>query len=94
METVGETPSTCSLRAEHILRRLGIIYDVVPAVATDVKIFVGIYQKLSNLGPTLGVQFPSTLETAVASMASFVSQAFPVFLPLHGACLTGRGVYM
>lgn len=46
----------------NIVTILKTVVKVLPELAADVKVFIGVYQTMANMGSTLSVKFPDDVE--------------------------------
>jgi hypothetical protein len=56
-----------------IARNLSVLARVLPALMGDVRVFIGVYQTLTNMGTTLAVTFPENVEVAIDAMKELVN---------------------
>ena len=56
-----------------LAKNLKILARVLPALMGDVRVFIGVYQTLTNMGTTLAVTFPENVEVAIDAMKELVN---------------------
>jgi len=54
-------------------KNLAVLARVLPALMGDVRVFIGVYQTLTNMGTTLAVEFPENVEVAIDAMKELVN---------------------
>lgn len=56
-----------------IAKNLQVLARVIPALMGDVRVFIGVYQTLTNMGTTLAVEFPEDVEVAIDAIKELVN---------------------
>jgi len=85
--TTGKT--TTAGRYAQMVEVLG---RLLPAIVGDIRVFIGVYQTLSEMGTTLRITFPPQVETFIAQIRKVVS--LDIFsIPTFG-CMLGGNYYV
>lgn len=76
-----------SIAATHFI----IFMKVLPELTGDFRIFISVYQMLTNVGQTLALTFPDSVENTIAMMRQLVN--FDLFSFAAITCVTGSNYY-
>jgi hypothetical protein len=68
-----------------------IFAKVIPELAGDFRVFISVYQMLTNLGQTLAITFPDVVEEAISYMREIVN--IDIFSFAAITCITGSNYY-
>jgi len=68
-----------------------ILARVVPSLVGDVKVFISVYQMLTNLGLTLSIKFPPVVEMFIGIIKELIN--IDVFSLAALSCFTGSNYY-
>lgn len=70
---------------------LTLTIKVVPKLLSDIRVFIGVYQTLTNMGSTLSIKFPPSVELMIAAMTEWVNIDFLSFSAI--SCIAGINYY-
>ena len=75
----------------QLAQYLQVALRIFPALVGDIKVFIGVYQTLTNMGSTLAITFPPAVETALTLAKEMVN--LDLFSFGSVSCLVSSGYY-
>ena len=74
-----------------VSKYMGVFMSVVPTLLGDVRVFIGVYQTLTQMGSTLSVTFPASVEQAIFEVKGMVN--FDIFSFASVSCIASTNYY-
>eukprot|EP01046_Picozoa_sp_COSAG06_P068372 COSAG06_NODE_18153_length_902_cov_0.836862_1_plen_185_part_01 len=88
---VGIVYLSRSLKGIGGAKRLRTVLALIPELIGDFKVFIGLYQVLCSMGPTLEITYPSAVERFIDAIRGFSN--LDVFSIPGLACMFGSTVF-